>query len=47
MTDPTFAGFEESNLAAAIALWGPPVQLDRVVVTPVDDHAEAVEVSFR
>lgn len=47
MTDPTFAGFEVSELAAGLALWGPPVQLQRVDVRPVDDATLAVEVAFR
>lgn len=47
MVDPTFAGFEVSNLAAAVALWGPPVQIDTATVTVVDEQTEAVEVIFR
>lgn len=47
MPDPTFAGFESSALAAGVALFGPPVQLERVDVAFVDERTEAVEVKFR
>lgn len=46
LPDPTFSGFERSQLAAAVALWGPPVQLSRVDVAPVDEHTQVVEVNF-
>lgn len=47
MVDPTFAGFDASALAAGLALWGPPVQLEHVDVTVVDESTEAVAVIFR
>lgn len=47
MTDPTFAGFERTALAAGLALWGPPVQIERVDVAFTDEHTQAVEVKFR
>lgn len=46
LPDPTFAGFERTQLAAALALWGPPVALARIDVSAVDDHTQAVEVNF-
>lgn len=47
MADPTFAGFETSALAAGLALWGPPVTVDRIDVTAVDDTSQLVQVAFR
>jgi hypothetical protein len=47
LPDPTFAGFDRSALVAGIALWGPPVQLDRVDVEFADEHTQTVEVRYR
>lgn len=47
MRDPAFSGFERTELAAALALWGPPVQIATVDITAVDDATQAVEVTFR
>lgn len=47
LTDPAFATFEPSELAAAVTLWGPRVVLDRIDVSAVDDSTIAVEVGYR
>lgn len=44
--DPTFDGFEPADLAAQIALWGPPVEIDDITVTPVDDTIQHVAVEM-
>lgn len=46
LTDPVFAGFEPSELAAKIALYGPPVELDDVVVTARAADVQHVEIDF-
>jgi hypothetical protein len=46
ITDPAFGGFVPGELAAKIALYGPPVELDAVEVTPIDDSTQRVSVTF-
>lgn len=46
IADPTFAGFSASEFAAGVAIWGPPVHLGEVVVSPVDESTQRVEVHF-
>lgn len=47
--DPVFSrhGIEPTELAAALARWGPPVTLDRVSVEPHGDRVLAVRVTFK
>lgn len=44
--DPTFGGFSPTDLAAAIAAWGPNVTLDETTIEAVGDDAQRVHVRF-
>lgn len=46
MPDPTFGGFEPTALAAALAIFGPPVRLTSVEVSPDGQLAQRVHVEF-
>lgn len=47
LSDPTFAGFDASELAAGVAAWGPAVDVTNVTITAAGDAVQAVEVLFR
>lgn len=47
LSDPTFEGFQGSELAAAVALWGPDVSIDAVDVRQLSDSVERVQVRYR
>lgn len=47
LTDPAFAGgFEPTELAAAVAAFGPPVELTAITVEAVSDSVIGVRVEF-
>lgn len=46
LSDPTYAGFAPSELAAKLELYGPPVDLGDIRVTPVSGDQQRVEVLF-
>jgi hypothetical protein len=46
LTDPTFAGIEPAELDAQVALWGPPVEIDDITVTPIAEHVQQVRVEM-
>lgn len=46
MTDPTFRGFEPTELAAGLAMFGPPVELADVDVAIAGEDAQAVTIEF-
>lgn len=46
MPDPAFAGFEPTALAAALALYGPPVAPTHVEVLAETDTVQRVRIEF-
>jgi hypothetical protein len=46
LTDPTFDGFQPSELAAKLELYGPPVELGDITVTPRSADVQHVEILF-
>lgn len=46
VSDPTFVGFSPSELAAKLELYGPPVDLGDITVTPVTGDQSLVEILF-
>lgn len=46
VVDPVFAGFSPSELAAKLELYGPPVDLGDITVTPVAQDVQQVEILF-
>jgi len=46
LTDPVFDGFQPSELAAKLELFGPPVELGNIVVTPQSVDVQHVEINF-
>lgn len=46
LTDPAFRGVEPGEVAAGVALYGPPVRLEAVESSVVSDAVTAVEVRF-
>lgn len=46
LTDPTFTGFNASELAAKLELYGPPVELEQVRVTSETSDTQRVAIEF-
>lgn len=46
LADPAFAGFDQAMLVAQVGLFGPPVKITGVEVTPVSDVERDVVVYF-
>lgn len=46
MTDPTFAGFEPTELTALVAMYGPTVDIVDVLVSAADDVSQNVDITF-
>lgn len=46
IADPVFVGFDEEALLLQIDLFGPPVDITSVEVTPVNDRTQSVVVEF-
>lgn len=46
ITDPAFAGFEPTELTAAVALYGPHVEIADVLVEAADDVSQTVTIEF-
>jgi hypothetical protein len=45
--DPAFNGFQPTELAAQLAVWGPPVTLADIAALPgPDGHSQLVTVEF-
>jgi hypothetical protein len=47
LTDPTFAGFNASELAAKLELYGPPVDLEDVRIVPETNDLQRVTIEFQ
>lgn len=46
VADPTFVGFDEAALRLHVEVFGPPVRIDRVETSFVDDTTEDVVVHY-
>ena len=46
MSDPIFDQFRPAELAAGIALYGPPVELTSINVEPKEDNTLLIDVRF-
>jgi hypothetical protein len=47
IADPTFRGFEPSELTAAVSMYGPPVEITNVAVRQDGPHRQLVSVAFQ
>lgn len=46
IADPAFVGFDHEALQLHISMFGPPVELTAVTVTPTSDTAQDVTIDF-